>query len=180
MSTYETKVHQFKVDYVERYKDRFRQSKDFIFANYRGLSVEQISQLRQKLRDKNADFRVIKNRYAKLALTQMEMPDVSEYLEGPTAVALSPDDAGPIVKALLDFAQESPVEVKGAIVDGMVFDANQALELSKLPSREELLAKLMGTMNAPLQHFLYALNGVTTKLVRTLKAVEEKKREEEG
>jgi large subunit ribosomal protein L10 len=84
------------------------------------------------------------------------------------------------VKALLDFAEESSVEVKGAIVDGMVFDANQALELSKLPSREELLAKLMGTMNAPLQHFLYALNGVTTKLVRTLKAVEEKKREEEG
>lgn len=176
MSTYETKVHQFKVDYVEKYKNRFRQSKDFIFADYRGLSVEQISQLRSKLRERNADFRVIKNRYAKLALNQMEMPDVSAFLTGPTAIAMSPDDSGPIVKALLDFAQDSTVQVKGAIVDGMVFDAAQAEELSKLPSREELLAKLMGTMNAPLQHFLYALNGVPTKLVRTLKAVEEQKR----
>jgi large subunit ribosomal protein L10 len=143
------------------------------------LSVDQITELRNRLREKNAEFRVIKNRYAKIALQQLEQPDVSDFLVGPTAVALMNDDFSPVIKALLDYGKENPVEVKGAIIDGAVFDSAQAERLSKLPSRDELLAKLMGTMNAPLQHFLYALNGVPTKLVRVLKAIQDQKEQGE-
>jgi large subunit ribosomal protein L10 len=82
------------------------------------------------------------------------------------------------VKTLLDFGKEYSVEVKGALIDGNVFDAVQAEKLSQLPSREDLLAKLMGTMNAPLQHLMYAMNGVQTKLVRALKAIQEQKEQE--
>ena len=73
-----------------------------------------------------------------------------------------------------------PVEVKGALVDGTVFTAADAERLSKLPPRDELLAKLMSAMNGPVQNLAFALNDLPTRLVRTLKAVEDKKREEEG
>ena len=179
MAEYQTKLHQHKIDAVDRYKEQFQESRDFIFANYRGLSVEQITALRNKLRERNAEFRVIKNRYAKLAFHQMEMPDVDEYLTGPTALALSKEEFAPVIKEIIDFAKENPVELKGSIVEGNVYDAAQTEELSKLPTRDQLIAQLMGTMQAPVQYLMHAMNGVTSKLVRTVKAVEDKKRSEE-
>jgi large subunit ribosomal protein L10 len=172
---YETKVNQEKEGYIERYKERFGEVKDFIFTDYRGLTVEQISELRGKLRDQSAEYRVVKNNFAKLALTQMEYPDVSDFLVGPTAVALAKSESGPVVKAILDLGRDWPVSVKGGIIDGKVFNAEQVEEYSKLPTRDELIAKLMGTMNAPLQNLVYAMNGVTQKLVRVLQAVVDKK-----
>jgi large subunit ribosomal protein L10 len=178
MSDHVTKVQQHKVDALESIKEKFSQSKDFIFADYRGLTVDQITDLRAKLREKEAEFRVVKNRYAKLALKQLEMPDVSSFLVGPTALALLNDDAGAIAKILFDYGKDAPVEVKGAIIDGQVFDGSQTEALSKLPTRDQLIAMLMSAMNAPLQNFVYAINGVTTKLVRVLQAVADKKAEE--
>lgn len=172
---YETKVNQEKEGYIERYKERFGEVKDFIFTDYRGLTVEQISELRGKLRDQSAEYRVVKNNFAKLALTQMEYPDVSDFLVGPTAVALAKSESGPVVKAILDLGRDWPVSVKGGIIDGKVFNAEQVEEYSKLPTRDELIAKLMGTMNAPLQNLVYAMNGVTQKLVRVLQAVADEK-----
>jgi large subunit ribosomal protein L10 len=181
MSDYQTKVHQHKVDSVDAIKERLGGAADYVFTNYRGLSVQQITELREQLREQGTDFRVIKNRYAKLAFQQMEMPDVSEYLIGPTAIALAQRDAAPAaLKTLLEYAKEATVEVKGALVDGTVFTAADAERLSKLPPRDELLAKLMSAMNGPVQNLAFALNDLPTRLVRTLKAVEDKKREEEG
>ncbi|NBC28566.1 MAG: 50S ribosomal protein L10 [Spirochaetes bacterium] len=181
MSDYQTKVHKHKVDSVDAIKERLGGASDYVFADYRGLSVDQITELRKQLREKGSDFRVIKNRYAKLAFEQMELPDVSEYLIGPTAIALAQRDAAPAtLKTILDFSKEAAVDVKGALVEGDVFTAEQAQRLSKLPPRDELLAKLMSAMNGPAQNMVFALNAVPSKLVRTLKAVEDKKREEEG
>jgi len=178
MAEYTTKIHQHKTDAVDAVRSRFESASNYVFANYRGLTVDQITDLRRQLREKDAEFKVIKNRYAKIAMQQLKKPDVSEFFTGPTAVALVNDDFSPVVKAILDYGKEFPVEVKGALIDGVVFDAAQAEKLSELPSRDELLAKLMGTMNAPLQHLLYAMNGVQTKLVRVLKALQEKKEQE--
>lgn len=178
MAEYTTKIHQHKTDAVDAVRSRFESAGNYVFANYRGLTVDQITDLRRQLREKNAEFKVIKNRYAKIAMQQLDKPDVSEFFTGPTAVALVNDDFSPVVKAILDYGKEFSVEVKGALIDGAVFDAAQAEKLAELPSRDELLAKLMGTMNAPLQHLLYAMNGVPTKLVRALKAVQEKKEQE--
>jgi large subunit ribosomal protein L10 len=169
------------VDSVDAIKERLGGAADYVFANYRGLSVQQITELRKELREKGSDFRVIKNRYAKLAFEQMELPDVSEYLIGPTAIALAERDAAPAaLKMLFDYGKEASVEVKGALVEGSVFTAEQAEKLSTLPSRDELIAKLMSAMNGPAQNLVFALNAVPSKLVRTLKAVEDKKRAEEG
>lgn len=170
-----TKVQQHKVDALEAIKAKFGENKDFIFTDYRGLTVDQITELRGKLREKSAEYKVVKNRYAKLAFQQMEMPDVADLLVGPTALALLKDDASAIAKILFEYAKDTPVEVKGAIVDGQVFDGAQTEALSKLPGREQLLAQLMSTMNAPLQYLVYAMNGVTQKLVRVLQAVADQK-----
>jgi len=178
MAEYTTKINQAKLDAVESIKERFSQSKNFIFADYRGLRVDQITELRNQLREREAEFKVVKNRHAKIAFAQLELPDVSEYLVGPTALTFVGADSAAAAKVLFDYGKDTPVAVKGAIIDGRVFDASQTEAISKLPSMDELIAKLMGTMNAPLTHLMYAMNGVASKLVRTLQAVAEKKQAE--
>ncbi len=178
MAEHTTKVQQHKVDALEAIKAKLGENTDFIFTDYRGLTVEQITDLRGKLREKSAEYRVMKNRYAKLAFEQLEMGDVSQFLVGPTAIALLKDDSPAIAKILVDYAKDAPIDVKGSWIDGQLFTAAQTEALSSLPGREQLLAMLMSAMNAPLQNFVFALNGVTTKLVRTVQAIADKKASE--
>ncbi|MBN2050359.1 MAG: 50S ribosomal protein L10 [Spirochaetales bacterium] len=170
-----TKIQQEKIDAIDSLKEQFEQVKDFIFTDYRGMTVEQITSLRNTLRSQDASYRVIKNRFAKLALSQMGMPDVGEQLVGPTAVVLTGSDSGPVAKMLFQATKEMPLSVKGGIISGNVFSAEQVETYSKLPSRDELLSSLMGTMRAPIQNFVYVLNAVPQKLVRTLQAVADQK-----
>ena len=178
MSDYQVKMQQYKVDAVQAIREEFEDIKDFFFTDYRGMSVEQITELRTKLREKNATLKVVKNRFAKIALKELDKSDVADLLVGPTAVALSTEEAGPVAKLLLEYAKDMPIEVKGALVDGQVFDLDQVEAFSKLPTRIELIAKLMGTMQAPVQNFVGILNEIPTKFVRTLQAVADKKAEE--
>lgn len=173
-------VQQKNVAAVASLKELFGSYKDLIFADYRGLTFEQISLLRAQLREKNAMFKVVKNRAAKIALQQLHQPDVSAHLTGPTAVALTHEDSAAIAKMLFDYSRETPLAIKGGIIEGGVFDSRQVEDFSKLPGRRELLAMLMGTMNAPIQNFVYAVSGVTQKLVRTLAAVAESKTAGQG
>jgi large subunit ribosomal protein L10 len=177
MSEKQVKIQPYKAEAVEALKEVFKGKNGYIFADYRGLTVEEITTLRSELRKEGVQFKVVKNRFAKIALKEMDYPDVAEYLVGPTAVALSEDVSGAVAKILLDFAKDAPLEVKGGLIDGNVFDQKQVEAFSKLPSRAQLLGKLMGTMNAPVQNLVYVMNGVTEKLVRTLKAVADSKGE---
>ncbi|TVR89146.1 MAG: 50S ribosomal protein L10 [Spirochaetaceae bacterium] len=172
---YVTKINQEKVDSVDYVKSRFADSPDLVFTDYRGLTVGQITDLRGRLREKGADYRVMKNKRVRIALQQLELPDASEYLVGPTAVAISRTESGPVVKELIALGKDMPLALKGAIIDGRIFTAAQVAEFSKLPTRDELLSKLMGTMKAPVQNLAIVLNAVPQKLVRTLAAVAEQK-----
>ena len=175
MSDYQTRVNQQKIDAVEAAKTMFGEAGDYIFTDFRGLTVDQISELRKRLREVDAEYRVVKNNYARIAFRQMEKPDVSHLLVGPTAIALARSDSGPVAKALFEYAKDTTVEVKGALIADSVYDAKQAEDYSKLPTLPELLASLMGTMNAPVQNLVYGMNGVVTKFVRTLQAVADAK-----
>ena len=174
----EVKVQQYKIDAVAELKQGFDGVRSFIFADYRGLTVDQISELRRSLRDAGAEFRVVKNNYAKIAFKQMDHEDVSPYLVGPTAIAYCRDEAGPVAKALLKLAQDMPIELKGALLDSEIQDAKAVEAFSKLPTRSELIQWLMGAIQAPTQNVVFVLNGIITKLVRTLEAVREKKARE--
>ncbi|HUW69588.1 MAG TPA: 50S ribosomal protein L10 [bacterium] len=150
-------------------------SSDFIFTDYRGLTVGQITNLRDQLRAKNAEYHIVKNNFARIAFEQKQYPDVSSLLVGPTAVAFTQADSNEIAKILLDFGKEAPVKLKGGLVDRAFYDPRQMEAFSKLPGRNQLISMLMSAMNAPLQNLVYALNGVPTKLVRTLQAVADQK-----
>lgn len=175
MAAYETKITKPKVEAVDSLKSEFKDVQDYIFTNYRGLTVKQITDLRNRLRAENAVYKVIKNRFAKIALKEMEQPEVNVHLTGPTAVALAKGESGPVAKILFELAKELPLEVKGGIINGNVFDAGQVEAYSKLPTRDELLASLMGTMKAPVQNVVHVLNAIPSKLVRTLQALADKK-----
>jgi len=172
----ENKVQEYKVTAVAELQQLLETGKDFFFTEYRGMTVEQISNLRRKLRETSAEYKVVKNNFAKIAFKNLGNDGVESYFVGPTAVAISSGaDSGAVAKALLDFGKEAPVLLRGGLVEGMVFDKNQVEAFSKLPSRTQLIGMLMGTMQAPLQNFVFALNGVTSKLVRTLQAVADQK-----
>jgi large subunit ribosomal protein L10 len=170
------KLQDYKVKEIDGLKASFGQATDFIFTDYRGLTVGQITALRKALRQKDAVYRVVKNNFARIAFEQMEAPDVASYLTGPTAVAIAPRDSNEVAKALFDFVKEAPtLKVKGGIVGAAVYDAKQVEAFSKLPGRLELIAMLLSVMNAPARNLAAALNDVPSRLVRTVKAIADKK-----
>ena len=171
----EKKVQQSKIDAVNALKEQFDGVNSFFFTDYRGLTVEQVTDLRGKLREQNAEYHVIKNNLAKIAMKDLGNEGVADLLVGPTAIAMAHDEAGPVAKTLLDFGKDAPVEMKGGFLEGSVFDVPGVVAFSKLPTRIELISKLMATMNAPVQNVALVLNAVTTKLVRTMAAVAEQK-----
>jgi large subunit ribosomal protein L10 len=170
------KIQDEKAKAINELKEVFQSSTDFIFADYRGLTVEQITVLRKQLRGKGAQFKVVKNNFARIAFEQLSAPDVSAYLAGPTAVTVSPKDSNEVAKVLLEFAKEAPaLSVKGGLVGASVYDAKQMEAFSRLPGRLELISMLMSVMNGPARNLAAALNDIPSRLVRTLKAVADKK-----
>lgn len=175
----EKKIQPRKKEAVEVLTSRFKDAKDFFFTDYRGLTVEKITEIRNKLREQNAEYRVVKNNFAKIAFKNNDVEGVDPYLIGPTAVAIADGESGPVAKILMEFEKNDdvPFSIRGGYVDGNCFDVDQVAAFSKLPTKIELISSLMGTMNAPLQYLVYAMNGVTQKLVRVLQAVADKKAE---
>ena len=172
----EKKVQPAKIEAVADLDKQFAGVNDYIFASYRGMTVEQLFTLRRQLRKENAEFKVVKNNFAKIVFRNRNADGLDGYFVGPTAVALARKDSGPVAKILMDFAKEVPtLEVKGGYIGGSAFDAKQVEAFSKLPSKNELISMLMSTMNAPAQNLVYALNGVASQLVRVLAAYGEKK-----
>jgi large subunit ribosomal protein L10 len=173
------RIQDIKVKAIGELKESFQVSTDFIFADYRGLTVEQITALRNQLRGKGAQFKVVKNNFARIAFEQLSAPDVSGYLTGPTAVTISPKDSNEVAKILLDFARETPaLQVKGGLVGASVYDAQQMAAFARLPGRLELISMLMSVMNGPARNLAAALNDIPSRLVRTVKAIADKKSEE--
>jgi len=167
----EHKVQQYKVEAVQKLKGWFQESPDLIFSDFRGLTFPQMIELRARLGERKTAFRVVRNAFAKIALKESGMPDATSMLEGPTALAFLGADPGPSAKVIVEFTKGSPLKVKGGIIGGRLYSVAEVEALSRLPSRAELFGKLMGTMNAPLMHLMYAMNGMSSKLVRTLAAV---------
>jgi large subunit ribosomal protein L10 len=169
------KIQPYKTEGIKKIKDLIEGSRDVIFTDFRGLNVTQITDLRRSLQEKEAEYRVVKNNYARLALSELGFPFEENFLIDPTAVALARSDIGPIAKVLFEFTRDSTLKIKGGLIDGKAVSSEQVEAISKLPGREQLYAMLMGTMNAPLTNLVYVMDAVVTKLVRTLQAVADSK-----
>lgn len=159
------KIQPAKAEAIENAKKVLGEYNDFIFADYRGLTVEQITTLRDKLREKNAVLKVMKNNFARIAFEDMKVENVADYLKGPTVIAMAKEDANEVAKVLFDFAKDAPtLTVKGAYVEKEVYDAAKIEVFSKVPGKKQLIAMLMSAMNGPVQ-----------KLAATLQAYVDKK-----
>lgn len=161
---------------VEFLADSFQKSKSFVLANYRGLKVQQITDLRAKLYKAKSSIKVIKNRLAKIALAKAKIEGLDEFLTGPVAVAWSREDEIAPAKVLVDFAKANEkLEIKGGCLAGKFINLNFVKSLAALPSREALIAKMLGSMLAPATNFVGVLSALPRQLVTVISAIKDKK-----
>lgn len=132
-----------------------------VLVDYRGITVEQDTALRSKLREAGVEYKVVKNTLTRFAANEVGLSELDEQLNGPTALAISTTDPVAPAKVLSDFAKEvETIEIKAGFLDGKVISIDEVKTLANTPSREVLIAKIMGSLNAPI-----------SKLVRTLQAL---------
>ncbi len=151
---------------VERLKERFRESRSAILTDYRGLTVAEITELRRALREASAEYRVVKNTLTQLAAHDLEIQELDQYLEGPTAVAFSSRDLVATAKILTNFSKKVRLlQVKAGLEDGRLLPKEEVLAMAELPPREVMLARLTGLMLAPLRGLAGVLSGSFRGLV---------------
>lgn len=169
-----------KKEILKDLDDKFGRSKAVYFADYRGLSVKDIANLRKALREEGVDFRVAKKTLMQLSLKNSDLPEApSEVMQGPVGAAFGYDDVILAVKTLHNFSKGNDnLKILGGLVEGKFITQAEAVELAQLPSREELLAKLVGSMKAPVSGFYGVTSGLLRGLVQVLKAYGEQKPEE--
>ena len=135
-----------------------------VLVDYRGLTVEQDTQLRKQLREAGITYKVYKNTMMNFAFKGTDCEALLPYLEGPSAVAISTEDATAPARVLCKFAKTADaLEVKGGIGEGIAYDADGIKEVAKIPSREELLSKLLGSIQSPITNFARVMNQLAEK-----------------
>ncbi len=161
---------------VKNLSERLEKAKVLIFANYRGLKVSEMTDLRGNLRKGDTWFKVVKNRLMKRALKENGIEHLEKYFAGPTAVAINSIDPVNPAKALVEFAKNhDKLSVKGGYLDGKEIGPSQVEALSKMPSREILLAMALSSMNAPASNLVGVLAAIPRKLVYAINAIKETK-----
>lgn len=158
-------------------KEKIGNSQVTILADFRGIPVAKITDLRSRLRKAGSEMKVAKNTIAGIAAKEVGVEGLDQYLEGPTVFAFSIEDPVAPAKILSDFAKEikQGLDIKAGILEGKVIDANGVKALADLPSREVLLAKVLGGMQAPMYGFASVLAANLRNLVYVLDQVRQQK-----
>ena len=152
---------ELKQPIVQAIVDDITDAQSIVLVDSRGLTVAQDTELRKQLREAGIVYKVCKNTMMKRAFEGTDFAQLDEYLEGPSAIAISKDDATAPARIICKFAKTAQaLEVKAGVVEGTVYDANGVAELSKVPSREELLSKLLGSLQSPITNLARVLNQI--------------------
>jgi large subunit ribosomal protein L10 len=164
-----------KVELVGRIKDDLAAADAVWVVDYRGLTVKQAEDLRSRVREQGAVFKVYKNSFTERALVELELPSLGAVLEGPSAFVFVSGDPVASAKVIKDFAvANEKLEVKGGLLNKEVVTVEQIKAIADLPSREQLIAQFIGSIRSPLAGIVHVLNGPASQLVRTLGAISEK------
>ena len=167
---------QAKIDIVNEVQEKLAQSSGVYFADYKGLSVAKVTELRRNFRAEGVDYKVIKNNLTKLAAKNAGIEGLDDLLVGQISVAFSEDDPAAPARVIKNFIKDkNPLDVVGILFEGQMFDAGKYEELASLPSREELLSKLVGGLNSPMSKLVGTLGGSMSKLVGTLNSLKDQK-----
>jgi len=166
---------QDKQSIVEELHAAMSESSAGIVAQYRGLTVSEMGALRRGLNETGVSMQVVKNTLARRAAEGTDFKAAEELFTGPVAIAYGSDPVG-MAKAISDFAKDhQALEIRGGVLDGKVMDATEIKALASLPSREVLLAKMLGSMQSPISGFVRTLNEIPGSFVRVLAAVRDQK-----
>ena len=165
-----------KAEIVKELSDKFAKAKIAVVSDYKGLTVAKFEQLRIALRKCDAEVKVAKNTLMRRAVDGTPFAGITSHCVGTSALTLSYGDPVAPAKVLVDYAKENDkLVIRGGVLDGKSLSADDLVALSKLPSREVLLGKLLGTMQAVPTGFVRVLNGIPSKLVYALQAIKEQK-----
>ncbi len=167
---------QKNIDELTKLKGKVDRSVAIYFVDYQGLTHQQLEEARRELRANDSEIEVTKNTLTSIALKDQKDIDAKERLQGPTATLFA--DAVKTAKILSDFNKKYELpKIKWGILQGKTIEGDAVMALAKLPSKEVLLGKLVGTLQSPISGLVYALNFNTQKLAFVLRAIEEKKQQ---
>ena len=156
---------------ISSLQKQIEQYRGAVLANFRGLTVEQINQIRQRLREEKVSFHVVKNTLMKLASKGTDFEKVNQYLEGPTAIAISYGNPVSLIKILLDFVKTQPLlEIKVGLVEGELVAPGEMKALASMPSREVLLAQILGGIQMPAAQVGGVLHSLFQQVLGVLQA----------
>ena len=172
---------QRKIKDVEEVQRLIERCTSAVSADYTGLNVSAMTELRRAVRKQGVEFRVVKNRLTYLAADAAGNPAVKEIVQGPTGIAFGFDDPLAPSKALVDFVKstKSPLKIKGGVLDGRVLTAQEIRDLATLPTRDELLSQFVGQIQTPIVSLVFALNAPITELARVLQMIVEAREADE-
>jgi len=160
---------------VALYKDVLNRNTALIFTEYSGLSVKELEELRGRIREVGGEFYVIKNTLAKRAIEEIGLPQLVGGLDGPTAIGVTDDDVTGLAKAIVDLEKETKVfQVKGAVIDGVIFESARVKSLAALPSMPVIQAQLLSMLQTPASRIAGVLTGSVRQVVSVVKAYSEK------
>lgn len=158
-----------KAELITRYETGLARAEHAFLVGFKGLSVPQATELRNRVREIGGSYEVVKNTLALRAIDGQKLADLGERFAGPTAVAYTADDPVGLAKTLTDFAKECPVlEFKGGLVEGRPVGGEQVQEIARMPSREELVSKLLYLLQSPVIRLARALAAIPQQLVVVL------------
>lgn len=155
---------ELKQPIIQEISENVKDAQSVVVVDYRGLTVEQDTQLRKELRDAGVIYKVYKNTMMNFAFKGTDFEELTSVLEGPSAIAISKEDATAPARILANFAKSAPaMEMKAGIVEGTFYDANGMKAVAAVPSREELLSRLLGSMQSPITNFARVIKQIAEK-----------------
>ncbi|MDR7871666.1 MAG: 50S ribosomal protein L10 [Tissierellaceae bacterium] len=167
---------QAKTQNIEEIKEKIKNAESVVLVDYRGLNVEQLTELRSQYRSAGIEYKVYKNTMMRFAFKDSGLEEFNEFLKGPSAIAFGYEDPVSAAKITAEFAKKhDKLEIKAGIVDGKVIDVKGVNDLAELPPREVLIAQALGGLNAPIQGFANVLQGTIRSLAIVLNAIAEEK-----
>ena len=160
----------------ENLTERLSKANAVILAEYRGLAMSELTQLRVSLRKSGGEFKISKNRIVKKAIEGSTYSQIADDMRGPLGVVYSYGDVAQVTKSVLDFAKDHEnLKVKVGVLEGGVVGTSELEAISSLPSKEVLLAKILGSITAPHRGLVTVLSGVSRNLVQVINAIKDKK-----